>query len=81
MTVTPQPENQVVEPLTDRERAMLVFAGKPYAHRGTQENDIRLTFACSPIRFWQQIAVLIDLDAAQREFPILCHRLQDRRRG
>lgn len=69
----------MTEPLSDRDRAVLEFAGRRYRHAGSREQAIRDEFGLSAVRYTQILNRLIDTEAAVMYDPVLVHRLQDLR--
>lgn len=62
--------------LDDTDRAMLRLAGEHWRDGSARDRVIRDRFGCSPVRFWQRIAALIDTEAALAVEPVIVHRLQ-----
>jgi len=62
-------------PLTDRERAMLVFERKWWRHPGSKEQAIREAFDWSPTQYYQRLNALLDLPAAVEFEPLVVGRL------
>lgn len=71
-----------MEPLTDRERAILDFEnGTQWRHQGSKEDAVRDLFDLSATRYYQLRNALIDKPAALAYAPGLVkrlHRLRDR---
>lgn len=66
-----------MEPLTDRERAILDFENSTqWRHQGSKEDAVRDLFDLKPIRYFQVLNALIDKPAAMVEFPVVVKRLQ-----
>lgn len=60
--------------LTNRERAMLDFAGRWYKFAGAQEQAMRDEFDCSATRFWLTLNGLLDRPEALAYAPSTVHR-------
>lgn len=65
--------------LTDRERAMLDFAGRWYKYAGKQEQDIRDEFDCSATRYFLTVNGLLDRPEALAYAPVTVNRLRRQR--
>lgn len=65
--------------LTDRERAMLDFAGRWYKYVGKQEQDIRNEFECSATRYFLTVNGLLDRPEALAYAPVTVNRLRRQR--
>ena len=62
-------------PLTDRERAMLVFERKWWRHPGSKEQAIREAFDWSPTQYYQRLNALLEMPAAVEFEPLVVGRL------
>jgi hypothetical protein len=60
--------------LTEREMAMLDFAGRWYKYTGAQEQAMRDEFELSATRFWQVFNLLIERPAALAYAPTTVNR-------
>ena len=60
--------------LTDRERAMLDFAGRWYRFAGAQEQAMRDEFDCSATRFWLTFNGLLERPEALAYAPTTVNR-------
>jgi uncharacterized protein DUF3263 len=67
--------------LSDRDRAVLDFAGRTYLYRGAQEQAILDEFNLSPARFWQIVNRLVDTEAAIAYAPVTCRLYRERRQA
>jgi hypothetical protein len=65
--------------LTDRERAILDFAGRWYKYAGKQEQDIRDLFDCSATRYFLTLNGLLDRAEALAYAPTTVNRLRRQR--
>lgn len=65
-----------VEPLTDREVAILDFEKQQWKYAGAKEDAIRRTFEISPTRYRQVLNALLDHQAALAAEPVLIKRLR-----
>ncbi len=68
----PEPPRQ----LTERDRRILAFERKFWAHAGTKERDIREEFGLSATRYYQLLNRLLDSRAALEADPMLVKRLR-----
>lgn len=66
-------------PISDRDRAFLVFEGEWRRHGGAKEEAIRAEFDLSPARYYQLLGRLLDDPAALASDPMLVRRLRRRR--
>lgn len=72
-----------MEPLTDRDVAILDIEAQHWRHAGTKEQAIRTRLGISGTRYYQLLGALIDAPAALEVNPVLVNRLRrlrDRRR-
>ena len=65
--------------LTDREQAILDFAGRWYRYTGKQEQDIRDLFGCSATRYFLTLNGLLDRAEALAYAPTTVNRLRRQR--
>jgi hypothetical protein len=77
----PRPDDGVADPepgtgLTDRDRGILAFEHRWWAHAGAKDEAIRAEFGLTPARYYQLLNAVIDSPAAVRHDPMLVHRLQ-----
>lgn len=66
--------------LTDRERAVLTFAGRWYKYAGAQEQAIRDEFDCSATRYFLTLNGLLDRPEALAFAPVTVNRYRRQRR-
>lgn len=76
MSARPEPAEEPVGSLTERERAMLAFEREWWRHAGAKEEAIRSQFGLSAARYYQLLNILIDSPDAVRHDPMLVRRLQ-----
>lgn len=62
--------------LTDRDRETLEFTKITWRYLGARDAAIRERFQESPTRFHQRLSALIELPAAEVEYPTLVRRLR-----
>lgn len=62
--------------LTERDRQILAFERRWWRHAGAKEQAIRDTFGLSATRYYQLLNRLLDEPAAERDDPVLVHRLR-----
>jgi hypothetical protein len=70
---TPAP---TIEPLTEREIAMLRFERGWWRYAGAKETAIREEFGCSATRYYQELRGLIDKPTALAHDPVVVKRLR-----
>ena len=66
----------VSQPLTDRERQVLDFAGLTWRHDGNRDMAIREDFGLSATRYYQLLHGLLDRPEALAYAPVTVKRLQ-----
>jgi hypothetical protein len=71
----PRPDDGVPG-LTERERDILAFEHRWWAHAGAKDEAIRAELGLTPARYYQLLNAVIDSPAAVRHDPMLVHRLQ-----
>ena len=71
-----EPQEQLSEELTDRDREILAFEREWWQHVGAKERQIRERFEMSATRYYQILNELLASPAAMREDPMLVRRLQ-----
>ncbi|MEB8339847.1 DUF3263 domain-containing protein [Streptomyces endophyticus] len=65
-----------MDPLGDRERAVLTFEGRGWPSPGAKERAIREELDLAPVRYYQLLNALLD-DARALEFaPVTVNRLR-----
>lgn len=64
------------EPLTDRDRAILLFERQWWKHAGAKETAIRETFDLSATRYYQLLNDALDKPDALAADPMLVKRLR-----
>lgn len=69
----------VMVDLTERELAMLEFEHAWWHTAGAKEEEIRRRFGVEPVRYFQQLNVLIDRPEALAADPVLVRTLLRRR--
>jgi len=65
-----------VEPLSERDQAILAFERSWWEFAGAKEQAIRDKFDMSATRYYQVLNVLIDREAALAHDPLLVKRLR-----
>jgi hypothetical protein len=74
--VAAQPQ---VRPLTERDRAVLIFEKQYWKYTGAKEQAIRDRFEMSATRYYQVLNALLDRPEAQEFEPVLVKRLRRQR--
>ena len=72
----PRPDDAADPGLTERERDILAFEHRWWAHAGAMDEAIRAELGLTPARYYQLLNAVIDSPAAVRHDPMLVHRLQ-----
>lgn len=70
-----------MEPLSDRDRAILQFEKDWWRFEGAKHAAIREQFHVSPTRYYQLLNVLLDDPAALIAEPVVVRRLQRQRQS
>lgn len=70
------PTSRQIEPLEERDLAILEFENRWWQHAGQKEEAVRAAFGFSPTRYYQLLGALIDSPAALMHDPLLVKRLQ-----
>lgn len=65
--------------LSDRDREILDFEKRRWRYASQKDQAIRDTFDLSPIRYAQQLNVLIDREEALARNPVMVKRLRRQR--
>ncbi|MBK0868340.1 MULTISPECIES: DUF3263 domain-containing protein [unclassified Saccharopolyspora] len=65
--------------MNDTDRAILIFEGEFWRHRGSKERLIQEKFGMSPARYYQRLNRLLDEPEALAQYPVLVNRLLRRR--
>lgn len=71
-----------MQPLDDHDRAILAFERQPWRTTFAKDQAIVEQFGCTPTRYRQRLAQLVDNPAAHAADPVLIgrlRRLRDRR--
>lgn len=71
---------RLLEPLTAREKEMLLMEQKWWKYSGAKEQQIREKFDMSATRYYQAVNALIDKEAALAWDPVTVKRLRRLRR-
>jgi hypothetical protein len=75
-TATAQPQTR---PLSERDRAVLIFEKQYWKYSGAKEQAIRDRFELSATRYYQVLNALLDRPEAQEFEPVLVKRLRRQR--
>jgi hypothetical protein len=75
-TATSQPQTR---PLSERDRAVLIFEKQYWKYSGAKEQAIRDRFELSATRYYQVLNALLDRPEAQEFEPVLVKRLRRQR--
>lgn len=67
--------------LSDRDRAILETEGQRWRFLGAKEAHVSAVFGLSLVRYSQIVSSLLDVPAAEAEFPVLVRRLRRLRDG
>lgn len=65
-----------MEPLTDRDVAILDIEAQHWRHAGSKEQAIRTRLGISATRYYQLLGHLVDEPAALERNPVLVNRLR-----
>lgn len=65
-----------MEPLTDRDVAILDLEAQRWRHAGSKEQAIRSRLGISATRYYQLLGALVDESAALERHPVLVNRLR-----
>ncbi|MFZ3559001.1 DUF3263 domain-containing protein [Streptomyces sp. BH055] len=65
-----------MDPLGDRERAVLTFEGRSWASPGAKERAIREELDLAPVRYFQLLNALLDDPRALEFAPVTVNRLR-----
>ncbi|MFF8959408.1 DUF3263 domain-containing protein [Streptomyces sp. NPDC014894] len=65
-----------IEPLSERERAVLAMEHRSWAGPGAKERAIRERLGISPVRYYQLLNALLDDARALRHDPVTVNRLR-----
>ena len=65
-----------MQPLTPRDRVILIFEEQHRVHSGAKDAAIRDTFGWRATRYYQHLNRIIDEPAAIPEFPLLVRSLR-----
>ncbi|WP_349260924.1 DUF3263 domain-containing protein [Actinocrinis sp.] len=68
-----------VRPLSERDRAVLIFEKQYWKYTGAKEQAIRDRFEMSATRYYQVLNALLDRPEAQEFEPMLVKRLRRQR--
>ena len=72
-------ERVVVAALTERQIQILAFEKQFFKYAGVKERAIHDQLGLTPIAYYQQVAALLDLEAAHAAEPALMARLRELR--
>lgn len=65
-----------MDELTPRDRVILTFEERVWAHDGAKIDAIATTFGMTPTVYYQHVLRIVALPAAVAEFPMLTKRIQ-----